>query len=477
VCGFVLNPGIPTSRIFPFTLIPKIPRLLPDPHKPINEFIPKRLSIPDKTMSDPSIDPSLARPQTQNDQTHSVPSSNIFSTAYDDGPDPATYQMAALQGATTTVPTDDNNNATTPEGKRGSKSKKSGPLVRKRSGWNSFYKEQFALYHANNPPKSKQNAREREGFSTYASELWKKVSPEEKEMYRLRAEQDDTLAVSRPVEKLRRKRTQLLETLGRAVAELEVEFGVESLVLWAEKEIPPIEPDGTAMPMTEGEEYGIVGSTTGSGYIELLTTHNLGPVDFTSFIQQNQPPPEPIDPNLPVTEVKKRGRSIDRNMSILSEDLDPSGLLNKKTKSNISRDYHDAEFRRLLLTLLNDTFPPQNHKNRLPRGFFGSYLDKLGLELVGLPEKPVEIGEGGKIGGWSADALRRNLEALRANRVFIRKIDDGTIPGAEMHAAPKEEELDMLVDQVEEAGVQVEEAARILTEGVEHRRGRRAGAK
>jgi hypothetical protein len=45
------------------------------------------------------------------------------------------------------------------------------------------------------------------------------------------------------------------------------------------------------------------------------------------------------------------------------------------------------------------------------------------LELVRLPEKLVEIGDGGKIGGWSADALRRNLEAVRSNRVFIQRID------------------------------------------------------
>jgi hypothetical protein len=428
-------------------------------------------------MTDPSIDPSLARPQGQNDHPHGVPSSNIFNTTYEDGPDPAAYQLAAaaLQGTTSPGPA---NNATTPEGKqRGSKSKKGGTLVRKRSGWNAFYKEQFALYHANNPPKSKQNAREREGFSTYASELWKKVSPEEKEMYRQRAEQDDTLAVSRPVEKLRRKRTILLETLGRTVAELETEFGVESLVFWAEKEVPPVEPDGTTMPLTEGEEYGIIGSSTGSRYIELLTNQHLGPAQFTSFIQQNQPPQEVVDPTSPMTEVKKRRRSTGPDVSIIPDETDPASQMAKKTKSNISRDYHDAEFRRLLLTLLNNNLPPQSHKTRLPRGFFGSYLDKFGLELVGLAEKPVEIGESGKIGGWSAEALRRNLEALRANRVFLRRIDEGPMTGTEMANVPMEEELDMLVDQNDEAGVQEEEAARILTEGVEHRRGRRSAAK
>jgi hypothetical protein len=265
--------------------------------------------------------------------------------------------------------------------------------------------------------------------------------------------------------------------LGRAVAELETEFGVESLVFWAEKEIPPIEPDGTTMPLTEGEEYGIIGSSTGSRYIELLTNHQLGPAQFTSFIQQNQPPQEPMDPNSPMTEVKKRRRSTGPDLSIIPDEIDPASHMAKKTKSNISRDYHDAEFRRLLLTLLNNNLPPQSHKTRLPRGFFGSYLEKFGLELVGLPEKPIEIGEGGKIGGWSADALRRNLEALRTNRVFIRRIDEGPMTGTEMASVPMEEELDMLVDQGEEAGVQEEEAARILTEGVEHRRGRRAAAK
>jgi hypothetical protein len=62
-------------------------------------------------------------------------------------------------------------------------------------------------------------------------------------------------------------------------------------------------------------------------------------------------------------------------------------------------------------------------KDSSPSRLFGPYLEKHGLELVRLPEKLVEIGDGGKIGGWSADALRRNLEAVRSNRVFIQRID------------------------------------------------------
>ena len=45
------------------------------------------------------------------------------------------------------------------------------------------------------------------------------------------------------------------------------------------------------------------------------------------------------------------------------------------------------------------------------------------MELVGLPEKPVPIGDGGKIGAWNADALRKNIQAVRADRVYTRRID------------------------------------------------------
>jgi hypothetical protein len=163
---------------------------------------------------------------------------------------------------------------------------------------------------------------------------------------------------------------------------------------------------------------------------------------------------------------------------ISADDLDPTGQLKKKSRTNISRDYHDAEFRRLLLTLLNNNLPAQSQKTRLPRGFFGPYLEKHGLELVGLPEKPVEIGEGGKIGGWSADALRKNLEAVRANRVYIRRLDqsgDNTHHElVDMMIEEPEPELPDLLD--ENAGGQEEEAARILAESAGHRRGGRRGA-
>jgi hypothetical protein len=431
-------------------------------------------------MADPSIDPSLARPAHQHilHQPQGVSSSDIFNT-YEGGPDPAQYQLAAaaLHGThpvttkTTTVTIADNGEP----GKRGAKSKRAGPLIRKRSGWNAFYKEQFAIYHANNPPAVKQNARERKGFSGYAAAMWKQLSPAQKEAYVQRAGEDDALAVSRPVEKLRRKRAGLLDTLGRIVAELEVEFGVESLIFWSERDLPTIQPDGTMPAINEGEAYGIVGSTVGSRYIEVLSNAQLGPHQFTSFVQQNQST-EPGDANHNLLiGSRKRKHSAEviapPDLSGLSaEDLDPMGQLKKKSKSNISRDYHDAEFRRLLLTLLNNNLPQQTQKTRLPRGFFGPYLEKHGLELVGLPEKPVEIGEGGKIGGWSADALRRNLEAVRANRVFIRRID-GADETVELVDVTMEDEPEG------ENPVDVdEEAARILAEGPGTRRGRRGAA-
>src|SRR5579859_5763213 len=154
------------------------------------------------------------------------------------------------------------------------------------------------------------------------------------------------------------------------------------------------------------------------------------------FIQQQQPPANAADhtqQNLMISGAHKRKRSInelDPDLSGISTDeIDNSGQLQKKTKQNISRDYHDAEFRRLSLALLNNNLPPQFQKTRLPRRFFGPYLAERGLELVGLPYKPVEIGEGGKYGGWTAEALRRNLEALRGNRVYIRRVEQQ--PGEE----------------------------------------------
>jgi hypothetical protein len=435
-------------------------------------------------MSDPSIDPSLARPlpatapSTDHLQAHGLPSNDIFSATYE-GPDPATYQLAAaaLQAAHANA---NNNNAggdddgdTSQTGKRGLKSKKTGPLIRKRSGWNAFYKEQFAIYHANNPPATKQNARERTGFSSYAANLWKQLSPAEKESYVQRAGEDDALAVSRPVGKLRRKRAGLIETLGRIVAELETEFAVESMCFWTEREAPQVQADGSMPTVAEGEAYGIVASSTGSRYIEQLSNHNLGPHQFMSFIQQNQPPPDEAAENLLIKKRKSIG-------DVSADDLDPTGQLKKKSRTNISRDYHDAEFRRLLLTLLNNNLPAQSQKTRLPRGFFGPYLEKHGLELVGLPEKPVEIGEGGKIGGWSADALRKNLEAVRANRVYIRRIDqreDNTHPelAGMIMAEPEPEIPDVLHEDIA-GGQQEEEAARILAESAGTRRGGRRAA-
>ena len=436
-------------------------------------------------MADPSIDPALARPTQEHlHQPHGVPSSDIFNTSYSGGPDPSAYQIAAaaLQGvkangtATATTPTDEG-------GKRGHKAKRVGPLIRKRSGWNAFYKEQFAIYHANNPPTVKQNARERKGFSAYAAAMWKQLSPAQKEAYVQRAGEDDALAVSRPVEKLRRKRAGLLDTLGRIVAELETEFGVESLVFWSERDVST-STDGAPSPMNEGEAYGIIGSSTGSGFIEVLSNHQMGPHQFTQFILQNQPTdPDDANQSLLIGSRKRKESTLEpvvpNDLSgISADDIDPStGHLRKKSKSNISRDYHDAEFRRLLLALLNNNLPPQAQKTRLPRGFFGPYLEKQGFELVGLPEKPVEIGEGGKIGGWSADALRRNLDAVRNNRVYIRRIGQADPTGpVELTEVVVEEEP--LIQEVQSGVNQEQEAARILAESAGgNRRGRRAANK
>jgi hypothetical protein len=448
--------------------------------KPITIFDTQRLSTYlILKMADPSIDPALARPTQEHlHRPPGVPSSDIFNTSFEDGPDPSPFQLAAAalqgvksNGAATTTPGDE-------AGKRGPKAKRVGPLIRKRSGWNAFYKEQFAIYHANNPPETKQNARERKGFSAYAAAMWKQLSSAQKEAYVQRAGEDDALAVSRPVEKLRRKRAGLLDTLGRIVAELETEFGVESLVFWTEKDVPT-SPDGTPSPLNEGEAYGIVGSSTGSRYIEVLANHQLGPHQFTHFVHQNQPAdPDEANQNLLIGSRKRKESTFepalpnDSGMSV--DDIDPStGQSRKKSKSNISRDYHDAEFRRLLLALLNNNLNPQTQKTRLPRGFFGPYLEKQGFELIGLPDKPVEIGDGGKIGGWSADALRRNLEAVRNNRVYIRRIEqaDVHVP-VELSGLSVEEEPE--IEEVNNSVNQEQEAARILAESAGgNRRGRR----
>jgi hypothetical protein len=436
-------------------------------------------------MADPLIDPSLARDANaaQLHPPHGVPSNDIFS-AFDPA-DPATYHLAAVAALEQQhAPSDDQ--GSTPaadgtdlkDGRRESKTKRIGPLIRKRSGWNSFYKEQFAIYHASNPPATKQNARERKGFSAYAAALWKQLTPGQKEAYVQRASEDDALAVGRPIEKLRRKRTGLLDTLGRIVAELETEFGVESLVFWSEKDIPTIQADGSMPSVNEGEAFGIVGSTVGVRYIEVLASAQLGPHQFTSFIQHNQPAePTENQGNLIIGARKRKSLDIG-DTSLGLDDVDTAGM-RKKSKSNISRDYHDAEFRRLLLGLLNAELPAQAQKTRLPRGFFGPYLEKHGMELVGLPEKPVEIGEGGKIGGWSADALRKNLEAVRSGRVFLRKIE-----GAEntLATATAGDEADVSMEEPEakaeapaqgNAGAE-EEAVRILAEGAGTRRARRS---
>jgi len=434
-------------------------------------------------MSDPLIDPSLARQEaTTTDfvtdhqhlhQPQGVPANDIFG-AYEHGPDPSAYQQLVAPQVHVEEP---DTAVAAGEKKKTGKGKKAGPLVRKRSGWNAFYKEQFAIYHANNPPETKQNARERKGFASYAAAMWKQLSPAQKNQYVQRASEDDALAVSKPVEKLRRKRASLLDTLGRIVAELETEFGVESLVFWAEKNPPGIDENGLVAAMVEGEAYGIVGSSTGSKYIELLSNGRLGPHTFTAFVQQTVPEQTDENTNLLIAARKRKHSETalaeGEASGISMDELDPA--LKRKPKSNISRDYHDAEFRRLLLTLLNSTLPPQAHKTRLPRGFFGPYLGKHGLELVGLPERPTELQEGGKIGGWSADALRRNLEAVRAGKVYIRRIGQDGPVGQLSHDHIADFTVETMEEEAEDGGEGVgeeEEAAMILAEG--NRRGRSA---
>ena len=432
-------------------------------------------------MADPSIDPALAPDAAAHlHPSRGVPSNDIFNT-FDAHADPSTYQLAAAAALEQTTGTADpeadaNSKEEEDPTRRGSKStKRTGPLIRKRSGWNSFYKEQFAIYHANNPPATKQNARERKGFSAYAAAKWKLLSPAEKEAYVRQASEDDALAVSRPVEKLRRKRAGLLDTLGRIVAELETEFGVESLVFWSERDLPTIQSDGTMPPMNEGEAFGIVGSTVGVQYIEVLSNAQLGPHEFTAFIQHNQSP-ETENTNLIIGR-KRQSLDAGEASGIAGEDADTTHL-RKKAKSNISRDYHDAEFRRLLLGLLNAELPAQAQKTRLPRGFFGPYLEKHGMELVGLPETPVEIGEGGKIGGWSADALRRNLEAVRGGRVFLRRVGDRAVENtiavkADPIEQPVEEEPSEDPETQGNVGAE-EEAVRILAHGAGTRRAKKS---
>ena len=445
--------------------------------------------------ADPSIDPSLARSpvDTSFDPQHAhIQPTELF---YDATGDPTAFQLAnaAIQGqndaaiaaaaaAAAGIIPEPEEDTSQSEKKTPVKNKRAGPLIRKRSGWNAFYKEQFAIYHANNPPATKQNARQRTGFSSYAANEWKKLSPAAKEAYVQRASEDDALAVSRPVEKLRRKRVGLLDTLGRIIAELETEFGVETLVFWSEREVPQVQADGHTPSVNEGEAFGIVGSTIGSQYIEFLQNRQCGPHNFTAFVQSHQPSEEAQQNLLIAARKRKQSGDIDGFPTFVGEDIESLSHLKKKSKSNISRDYHDAEFRRLLLTLLNSHLPSQSQKTRLPRGFFGPYLQKHGLELVGLPEKPVEIGEGGKIGGWSADALRRNLEAVRSNRVQIRRIAGPHVQQLqnnhiELNAIANmdpEPEIAMEVPNNLPAH-QEQEAARILAEGAGPRRvGRRA---
>jgi len=446
-------------------------------------------------MTDLSIDPSLSQPlppPTQ-DTSHllepqGVPSHDIFNTNFDAALDPTTYYLtarAALENApqqTGSVSAAGDDGALPQGDKKSGKSKGNGPSIRKRSGWNLFYKEQFAIYHANNPPSTKLNARERSGFPSYAAEMWKQLSQAEREAYATLACVDNSLAGARPLEKLRRRRAGLLDAMGRVVTELETEYGVESLCFWSERDTPSIQPDGSVPANVEGESFGIVGSYTASQFSELMRQAQLGPQQFMMFIQQRRAPTaEDAQESLLTAGARKRKRSPSEMSpdltTISADDMDISNRIKKITKLTVSRDYHDAEFRRLLLALLNNNLPPGCQKTRLPRGFFGPYLEKLGLELLGLPEKPVEIGEGGKTGGWSAEALRKNLEAMRANRVYIRRLAQ---PAGEAHPTEFMNMTDESIDeglelgqtraQEDVAGVQEEEAARILSEGAGNRR-------
>ena len=425
-------------------------------------------------MADPSFDPSLARPIETHllAATQGVSSGDTFTpTTCEGGPNPVTYRFPYLQ-----IPNISTEDA--PQRKKGPTSKRTGASFRKRSGWNVFYREQFAIYHANNPTHTKQNARERKGFSFFASAMWKQLSPAQKEAYVQRAGQDDVIAVFRPVEKLHRKRAVLLDTLGHVVAELETDFGVESFVLWSERDLPHLSGGNVPPPppMNVAEAYGIIGSTTGSRYIEVLGNAQLGPHQFTQFVQAHHPSRK--DDTQPLIRPCKRKDSVPESRTADHSGLTSNGIdgqRKKRTHTTSTRDYHDIEFRHLLLGVLNSHLSPLAPKTRLPGGFFGPYLEKLGVELVGLPEKPVEIDENGRIGAWSADALKNNLEALRMNRVYIRRIDNtggdavDLMDGVEEESEGAEDGRD---------GTQEQEAAMILTDSAGgNRRGNRTAAK
>src|ERR1700738_3260359 len=108
---------------------------------------------------DDALDPSLAGLQQTYLHQPSGPLS-LNDTKHEAGLDPASYHI--------TVATSPSHTRSLAHGKRDAPNPIDRPLVLKRSVWNAFYKEQFALYHANHPPTSKQNARQRSGFPAYA---------------------------------------------------------------------------------------------------------------------------------------------------------------------------------------------------------------------------------------------------------------------------------------------------------------------
>ena len=134
--------------------------------------------------------------------------------------------------------------------------------------------------------------RKLKGFTAHTADLWKKLPPAQKAEYVRRASGEDADVILRPVEKLRRKRTGLLDSLGKIVTELKEECGVESLLFWEERDPGQGQADGTTPSMNKGETFGIIGSVTGSRFLEHLQQAEVCPHEFLSFVSQNSPLPD-----------------------------------------------------------------------------------------------------------------------------------------------------------------------------------------
>jgi len=146
--------------------------------------------------------------------------------------------------------------------------------------------------------------RKLKGFTAHTADLWKKLPPAQKAEYVRRASGEDADVILRPVEKLRRKRTGLLDSLGKIVTELKEECGVESLLFWEERDPGQGQADGTTPSMNKGETFGIIGSVTGSRFLEHLQQAEVGPhesypllVKILHFQTQHLPSQLPSTPS------------------------------------------------------------------------------------------------------------------------------------------------------------------------------------